>query len=170
MIIIDYNLFIIKLTWTDHWCILTVATVMHTPWTMSTILNGSFIPLTLNFVQPNLSTSLEHWQQSTNTQVDDRQPPHLLYPSYRHKPFPSYLCNRPPLCPLRTNFLQPISHLTYKKLRFIYWFYGSKLTPFKRLYSREKVIMNLKEPTYEYCKLYTCMHNYILASHHLNTP
>ena len=64
--------------------------------------------------------SVEHWQQK-DTQVDDRQLAHHLYPSNRRKRFPSYLCNRFPLYPLRTNFLQPISHLMYKKLRFIYW-------------------------------------------------
>ena len=53
-----YSLFIIALTWTDHWCILVVSTVMHTPWIVSTTRNGTFISLTLNTVQPNLSTSL----------------------------------------------------------------------------------------------------------------
>ena len=53
-----YSLFTIALTWTDHWCILVVSTVMHTPWIVSTTRNGTFISLTLNTVQPNLSTSL----------------------------------------------------------------------------------------------------------------
>ena len=63
---------------------------------------------------------VEHWQQKDN-QVDDRQLAHHLYPKNRRKQFPIYLCNISPLCPLRTKFLQPISNLTYKKLRFIYW-------------------------------------------------
>ena len=48
----------IILTRADHWCILRVYTVMNTPWTVPTNRNGTFISLTLNIVQPNLSTSL----------------------------------------------------------------------------------------------------------------
>ena len=58
---------------------------------------------------------VEHWQQ-TNTQVVDRQLEHHSYPSYRHKPFPRYLCNWSPLCPLQTHFLQSVSNLLVYKL------------------------------------------------------
>ena len=58
---------------------------------------------------------VEHWQQ-TNTQVDDRQLEHHLYPNYRHKQFPRYHCNRSPLCPLQANFLQSVSKLLVYKL------------------------------------------------------
>ena len=53
---------------------------------------------------------VEHWQQ-TNTQADDRQLVHHLYPTNRHKPFPSYLCNRSPLYPLQASFPQSVSNL-----------------------------------------------------------
>ena len=75
IIIINYNLFIITLTWTDHWCILIVSTVMHTPWTMSTIHNRTFISLTMNIVQPNLSTSLT--KPCTVWSTDSRRIPKL---------------------------------------------------------------------------------------------
>ena len=58
---------------------------------------------------------VEHRQQ-TNTQVDDRQLEHHFYPNYRHKQFPSYRCNRSPLCPLQANFLQSVSKLLVYKL------------------------------------------------------
>ena len=54
---------------------------------------------------------VEHWQQK-DTQVDDTQLAHHLYPTNRHKQFPSYLGNRSPLYPLQATFLQPISKLT----------------------------------------------------------
>ena len=53
---------------------------------------------------------VEHWQQK-DTQADDRQLAHHLYPTNRDKPFPSYLCNRSPLCPLQTSFPQSVSNL-----------------------------------------------------------
>ena len=53
---------------------------------------------------------VEHWQRK-NTQVDDRQLAHHLYPSHRHKPFPSFLGNRSPLCPLQASFPQSVSNL-----------------------------------------------------------
>ena len=56
--------------------------------------------------------------QQKDTLVDDRQLAHLLNPMNRHKPFPRYPYNWSPLCPLRTNFLQPISnlHVTHIKI------------------------------------------------------
>ena len=74
---------------------------------------------------------VEHWQQ-TNTEIDDRQLAHHLYPTNRHKPFPSYLCNRSPLCPLRASFPQSVSNLIVcyhqrfwkkEKLLFLCWFF-----------------------------------------------
>ena len=60
---------------------------------------------------------VEHRQQK-DTQVDDRQLAHHLYPSHRHKQFPIYLGNRSQLCPLQATLLQPISKLMYKRVTF----------------------------------------------------
>ena len=61
-----------------------------------------FLDQTVHFV--------EHWQQK-DTQVDGRQLAHHLYPKNRRKLFPSYLCNRFPLCPLQASFPQSVSNL-----------------------------------------------------------
>ena len=91
-----------------------VSTVMLTPWTVSTIHNGTFISLTLNIVQPNLSTSLT--KPCTVWSTDNRQLENHFYPNDRHKQFPRYLCNRSPLCPLQAHFLQSVSKLLMYKL------------------------------------------------------
>ena len=85
---------IIALTWTDHWRILMVTTVMHTPWTTSTIHNGSFIPLTLNIVQPNLSTSLT--KPCTVWSTDSRRIPKLTTDNSRIIYIPAIITNRSP--------------------------------------------------------------------------
>ena len=57
----------------------------------------------------------ERWHQK-DTQVDDRLLAHLLYPRNRHKPFPRYLCNRSPLCPLQASFPQSVSRVLVYEL------------------------------------------------------
>jgi len=91
---IKYSLFIIALTWTDHWCILMVTTVMHTPWLVLTIHNGIFISLTLNIVQPNLSTSLT--KPCILWSTDSRRIPKLTTDNSRIFYIPGIVTNRSP--------------------------------------------------------------------------
>ena len=94
IIIINYNLFIITLTWTDHRYILMVSTVMLTPWTVSTVHNGIFISLTMNIVQPNLSTSFTKLYSVWNT--DSRRIPKLTTDNSRIIFIPMIVTNSSP--------------------------------------------------------------------------
>ena len=85
---------IIALTWTDHWRILMVTTVIRTPWKVSTIHNVIFISLTLNIVQPNLSTSLT--EPGTLWSTNSGRIPKLTTDNSRIIYIPAIITNRSP--------------------------------------------------------------------------
>ena len=84
----------IILTRADHWCILTVSTVMNTPWKVPTNPNGTFTSTTLNIVQPNHSTSLTEPGPVWST--DSRRIPKLTADNSRIIYIPAIVTNSSP--------------------------------------------------------------------------
>ena len=71
-----------------------VTTIMRTPWIVWTIHNGIFISLTLNLVQPNLSTSLT--KPCILWSTDSRRIPKLTTDNSRIFYIPGIVTNRSP--------------------------------------------------------------------------
>ena len=117
----------IILTRADHWCILTVKTVMNTPWKVPTNPNGTFISLTLNIVQPNPSTSLTEPGPVWST--DSGRIPKLTTDNSRIIYIPVIVTNSSPaasVIDLNSALSRPPSSnqsqsWCIKELRFIYW-------------------------------------------------
>jgi len=84
----------ITLTRADHWCILTVKTVIYTPWKVPTNPNRNFISLTLNLIQPNLSTSLT--EPGAVWSTDSRRIPKLTADNSRIIYIPAIITNSSP--------------------------------------------------------------------------
>ena len=117
----------IILTQANHWCILTVKTVMNTPWKVPTNANGTFISLTLNIVQPNPSTSLA--KKCPVWSTDSRRIPKLTTDNSRIIYIPVIVTNSSPstsVIDLNSALSRPPSSNQFqswciKELRFIYW-------------------------------------------------